>query len=147
MYGKVEPEDIAGIDGDFKASLKTLLAFRQIHFTEAITEKEMEDMIRDITLFGQAPQLLKKRLLTKYPRYEKQIPVIIKTVKCDGWAPFSGKLLEGLVSEAPGTKEPGNILYFLWNTQQNFMEILYDRKYSFLELIAKENGEISEKNR
>lgn len=145
MYGKVEPEDIAGIDGDFKASLKTLLAFRQIHFTEAITEKEMEDMIRDITLFGQAPQLLKKRLLTKYPRYEKQIPVIIKTVKCDGWAPFSGKLLEGLVSEDPGTKEPGNILYFLWNTQQNFMEILYDRKYSFLELIAKENGEISEK--
>lgn len=144
---KVEAEDISGIDGDFKSSLKTMLAFKQIHFEKPLSEQIMEDMVRDITLFGADTSLLKKRLLAKYPAYEKQIPMIIKNVKCDGWASLSGKLLEGLAVEIPGLGNVGNIIYLLWNTQQNFMEILYNPEYMFQEMIKKENGATEGKDR
>ena len=146
IYAKVEPEDISGLDGDFKASLKSLLAFKQIHFDVPVSEKIMEDMIWDITLFGEDQKLLKKRLFAKYPMYEKQIPAVIKCVKCDGWASISEKLLTGLAAEIPGEGTVGTILYFLWNTQQNFMEILFNPEYSFQEMLKKENGDTGRKS-
>ena len=60
-YEGIGPEDISGIDQDFQASLKSLLAFKQIHFEVPISDSVMEDMIRDITLFGADQKLLKKR--------------------------------------------------------------------------------------
>lgn len=145
VYTKIEIEDISGLDDDFKSSLKSLLSFKQIYFDKPVPETILEDIIRDITLFGEDTNLLKKRLSAKYPIYEKQIPAIVKTVKCDGWAPFSQKLLEGLAVEVPGLGDVGNIMYYLWNTQQNFMEILYNQEYGFQKLIEKENGGTSEK--
>ena len=111
-YENIDPEDISGIDQDFKSSLKSLLAFKQIHFETSISDKIMEDIIRDITLFGADQKLLKKRLMAKYPLYEKQVPVIIKNVKCDGWAPFSRKLLEGLAVENREGEPIGTIMYY-----------------------------------
>lgn len=137
-YDQIDESDISGIDGnDFKASLKSWLIFKQIHFDQPISILEMEDIILDSTLFGEAPKLYKKRLLAKYPQYEKQIPVIVKNVRCKGWAPFSRKLLEGLTA---GIESTDTIISLLWNEQKNFMEILYDPAYGFLKLIEKENG-------
>src|SRR5699024_11017488 len=118
-YEDIGPENISGLDQDFQASLKSMLAFKQIHFDSPVPEWIIEDIIRDITLFGADPKLLKKRLLVKYPLYEKQIPVIVKNVKCDGWAPFSRKLLEGLAVETDEGELVGTIMYYLWNGQQN----------------------------
>ena len=144
-YEGIGPEDISGIDQDFQASLKSLLAFKQIHFEVPISDSVMEDMIRDITLFGADQKLLKKRLLAKYPAYEKQIPVIVKNVKCGGWAPFSRKLLEELADETEEGERIGTILYYLWNGQENFNEILFHPKYGFQELIGQENKDLTEK--
>ena len=146
IYAKVEPEDISGLDENFQSSLKSLLAFKQIHFDSPVPEQAMEDMIKDITLFGEDPKLLKKRLLVKYPEYGKQIPAIIKTVKCDGWASLSEKLLTGLAVDIPGEGPVGTILYFLWNTRQNLMEILYNPEYAFQDLIKTENGDTGRKD-
>ena len=144
-YENIDPEDISGIDQDFKSSLKSLLAFKQIHFETSISDKIMEDIIRDITLFGADQKLLKKRLMAKYPLYEKQVPVIIKNVKCDGWAPFSRKLLEGLAVENREGEPIGTIMYYLWNEQMNFNEILFQPRYGFQKLIMQENGDASVK--
>ena len=145
IYGDIGPEDLSGIDGDFQSSLRSLLAFKQIHFDAPVTDSVMEDMIRDITLFGADQKLLKKRLLAKYPEYGKQIPVIVKNVKCGGWAPFSRKLLEGLAVETKEGEPVGTILYYLWNEQQNFNEILFHPQYGFRELIEQENEEAAGK--
>ena len=145
IYGDIGPEDLSGIDGDFQSSLRSLLAFKQIHFDAPVTDSVMEDMIRDITLFGADQKLLKKRLLAKYPEYGKQIPVIVKNVKCGGWAPFSRKLLEGLAVETKEGEPVGTILYYLWNEQQNFNEILFHPQYGFRELIEQENAEAAGK--
>lgn len=144
-YHNIGTEDISGIDGDFKSSLKSYLTFKQIQFDPPVSDQIMEDMIGDITLFGADEKLLKRRMLAKYPMYEKQIPVIIKNVKCDGWAPFSRKLLEDLAAETPEGEMIGNIMYYLWNSQQNFMEILYNPEYPFKKLIEEENGHLEEK--
>lgn len=140
IYEKVEAEDISGIDGDFKSSLKSMLSFKQIQFDAPVTEDVMEDIIRDITLFGEDPVLLKKRLSVKYPKYKKQIPIIIKTLRCEEWGSLSKKILEGLAEEIPGLGRVGTVMYFLWNTSQNFMEILYNPEYAFQLLIKNENG-------
>lgn len=144
-YEDIGPEDISGIDQDFQSSMRSLLAFKQIHFDTHVSDSVMEDMIRDITLFGADQKLLKKRLLTKYPAYEKQIPAIVKTVKCDGWAPFSRKLLEGLAVETKEGEPIGTILYYLWNEQLNFNEILFQPQYGFQRLIQQENDDLTEK--
>lgn len=145
-YEDIGPENISGLDQDFQASLKSMLTFKQIHFDTPVPEGIIEDIIRDITLFGADPKLLKKRLLVKYPLYEKQIPVIVKNVKCDGWASFSRKLLEGLAVETDEGEPIGTIMYYLWNGQQNFNEILFQPRYGFQKLIEQENQDITGKS-
>lgn len=141
VYDGIGIEDISGIDQDFQSSMKSLLAFKQIPFDATVSVKE--DIIRDITLFGADQSLLKKRLMKKYPAYQDQIPAVIKYVKCDGWAPFSRKLLEGLNAKTDDREPVGTIMYYLWNTQQNFNEILFHTGYGFQGMIEKENADTS----
>lgn len=60
--------DVAGIDGDFKSSLTAYHDFKNILTGCSLTQDEKEEIIRNITLFGDDKILLAKRLKKQYPQ-------------------------------------------------------------------------------
>ena len=56
---------------------------------------------------------------------------------------FHGNLLEGLNAKTDDREPVGTIMYYLWNTQQNFNEILFHTGYGFQGMIEKENADTS----
>ncbi len=141
-YADLKREDISGIDVEIKSSLKSYHAFKEKFTQEALSEKEKEDIIKDMTLFGAEPKLLKKRLTAKYPDYENQISSLIKSFKCNDWGRLSYKLLNGIAVDVPGQGEIGTVMYRLWNTNDNFMQIIESGDSLYAKLIKEENGEV-----
>lgn len=138
-YTDITKEDISGIDIDFKSSLKSYHAFKREFTNVNLSESEKEDIIKDMTLFGAEPKLLKKRLSAKFPGYESQLNSLIKSLNCNGWGRLSYKLLNGIAVEIPGQGMVGTVLYQLRNTNQNLMEILEKNGSSYTKLIEEEN--------
>lgn len=141
-YAGLKREDISGIDVEIKSSLKSYHAFKEKFTQSALSEEEKEDIIKDMTLFGAEPKLLKKRLTAKYPDYENQISSLIKSLRCNDWGRLSYKLLNGIAVDVPGQGKIGTIMYQLWNTNDNFMQIVESRDSPYAKLIKEENGEI-----
>ena len=53
--------DITGIDGDFKSSLTSYHDFKEKLTGVNLTQKEKEEIILNIVLFGEDKKLLKQR--------------------------------------------------------------------------------------
>lgn len=144
-YADLKKEDISGIDIEIKSSLKSYHAFKEKFTGVNLSEKAKEDIIKDMTLFGAEPKLLKKRLTSKYPEYENQINSLIKSLKCKDWGRLSYKLLNGLAIDVPGQGMIGTVMYRLWNTNENFMQIIESSDSPYAKLIREENGEARKK--
>lgn len=138
-YENISKEDIGGLAGEFKSALKSHHAFKK-EFTDSMpSELEMEDIIKDMTIFGAEPKLLKQRLIKKYPLYEKQLLALMRNYKCGGWGRLSEKMLSGIAFENECGDSVRTIMYQLWHTQKNLSAILYDTEFPFISLIEKEN--------
>mgnify|MGYP004455011919 CR=1 FL=1 len=108
-----------------------------------------EQIIYDIATFENKDLMLKR--LKKYNLTDSQIKYIAN-LKFDGWARLSNKLLSGLkidtVNTDTGEILPTSIMDLMWETNQNFMEILTSKKddgdyrYGFMPQIEKLNEEI-----
>lgn len=133
-------DDIGGIDIEFKTSLKSYHAFKQVFTGSVLSEHVKEDIIKDMTLFGAEPKLLKKRLLAKYPEYEKQLLALMKVLSCKEWGRLSEKLLNGIAVEEPGLGAVGTVIYKMWETNNNLMQILSTTDSPFSKIIQQENG-------
>lgn len=59
--------DITGIDGDFKSSLTSYHDFKEKLTGVNLTQKEKEEIILNIVLFGEDKKLLKQRLSKRFP--------------------------------------------------------------------------------
>lgn len=140
-YNDINTEDISGIDGEFKNGLVSYLAFKELFTNCKLTEEEKEDIIKDITIFGADENLLKKRLYRKYPGYENSINKLIKKIKSDLWGRLSKEFLQGenLAIEVPGEGKVGTIMYKMWNTNYNLMQLL-SKDFPYIDMINKING-------
>ncbi len=137
--------DITGVDGDFKGSLTAYHDFKEKLTGVNLTDKQKEEIVLNITLFGEDKKLLSNRLHILYPEFtEKQIKSIC-SLSYNGWGRLSDKFLEGITAPAPETGDVWTIIQALWESQDNLMQILSD-KYLFYAAIDEENGknEISE---
>lgn len=131
--------DITGIDGDFKGSLTAYHDFKEKLTGVSFTQEEKENIILNITLFGEDKKLLKQRLGKLYPQLtEKQISEISK-LSYSGWGRLSAKLLSEITAPDPQTGEVWTIIRCMWETNDNLMQVLSD-KYQFSEQIEAENG-------
>lgn len=113
----LKPEDITGIDGEFKTSLNSYHAFKANFTGTDLSDIQKEDIIKDITLFGAEPKMLKARLEKKYPGYESQFKALLKSLKCKEWGRLSEKLLNGIAVDVPGLGQVGTVIYQMWNTE------------------------------
>ena len=133
-------DDITGIDIEFKSALKSYHAFKQQFTGINLSEQIKEDIIKDMTLFGAEQTLLKKRLIAKYPQYEKQLLALMKALNCKEWGRLSERLLNGIAIEIPGIGKIGTVIYQMWETNENLMQIIASVDSPFAKMIEQENG-------
>ncbi|MBQ2902146.1 MAG: type II CRISPR RNA-guided endonuclease Cas9 [Agathobacter sp.] len=131
--------DITGIDGDFKGSLIAYHDFKEKLTGVDLSQDEKENIILNITLFGEDKKLLKQRLKKLYPRLtDKQLTELSK-LSYAGWGRFSYKFLSRITAPSPDSGEVWTIIQALWETNDNLMQIL-SSKYLFEKEIERENG-------
>lgn len=130
--------DITGIDGDFKGTLTAYHDFKEKLTGSSLTQEEKENIILNITLFGEDKKLLKQRLKNMYPSLtETQIKGLC-SLSYKGWGRLSKAFLEEITAPAPETGEVWSIMRALWETNDNLMQILSE-KYRFGEAVELEN--------
>lgn len=133
--------DITGIDGDFKGSLTAYHDFKEKLTDCTLTQREKENIILNITLFGEDKKLLDRRLAKLYPQLSEAQRKGLCTLTYTGWGRLSEKFLEGITSLSRGSGEEWSIIQTMWNTNDNLMQILSE-KYDFAKKIEKENGRV-----
>ncbi len=99
---------------------------------------DAEEIIRWITIF-EDKDILATKIEKEYPALKSVIPRIIKK-KYTGWSSLSEKLLTTPYYVEPETSLKKSIIDLMWETNDNFMQIITDEKYHFQDMIAEENG-------
>ena len=137
--------EITGIDGDFKAQLTAFHDFKEKLTGVTLSQKEKEEIILNIVLFGDDKKLLKQRVMRMHPELtEKQIKSI-SMLSYKGWGRLSKAFLENITTPAPGTEEVWNVITAMWETNDNLMQIL-SKNYQFMDRIEEYNSIRKEKN-
>lgn len=130
---------ITGIDGDFKGALTAYHDFKEKLTNVELTYAEKEDIILNITLFGDDKKLLKQRLKKMYTQLnDKQVAELCK-LSYNGWGRLSNRFLSGITASAPESGEVWTIIQAMWESNDNLMQVL-SNKYEFLKAIEEENG-------
>ena len=139
--GVSEKATITGIDKELNNGLTSYGKFKEI-FGEDIEKDSVKKIIEDIIfrctfIFGDSTEMLKEYIRKTYP--EAQYPAlnesnIRKIVSCKfkDWGRLSANVLDlnGCNRE---TGEVYSILDAMWDTNNNFMELLHSDKFDFKE--------------
>lgn len=131
--------DITGIDGDFKGTLTAFHDFKEKLTGCELRQEEKENIILNITLFGEDKKLLDRRLKSLYPALTEGQRKGLCALSYKGWGRLSRRFLEGITAPAPETGEAWTIIRTLWETNDNLMQILSE-KYLFAQAVEEENG-------
>lgn len=131
--------EITGIDGDFKGSLTAYHDFKEKLTGIDLKETDKENIVLNITLFGEDKKLLNKRLEKLYPQMTEKQRKEICNLSYSGWGRLSAKFLEGITAPDLETGEAWSIIRCMWETNNNLMQLLSD-KYLFKDAIENENG-------
>lgn len=102
-----------------------------------LTYLDAEKIIELITVF-EDKEILKEEILELYPCLEKKINYIISK-KYKGWSNLSKKLLETKYYKNEESDNLMSIMDLMWESNENFMQILNNKKYKFQEFIKSEN--------
>lgn len=117
-------QELSGFNPNFSSSLKSYLDMKEILTDSNISEIEIEDIIKDITLFSSSPQMLRNRIKKKYPSLTDRQVKALTDKKYSGWGALSKEFLEEVLAPDVETGEAVNIITQLWNTNYNLMQLL-----------------------
>lgn len=141
--GDIGKEDVlTGVDGEFKASMKSYRDLRAIFKDNTnVSLMDYEDIIKDLTVFGDSKSLLKNRFLNRYAGKisEPEIKQLL-SLKYADWGTLSRKLFEGIEAVNPETGELISVIRAMWETNNNFMELM-SNKYDYMKKIVEVNRE------
>ena len=114
-----------------------------------ISEKEMEDIIRIKTIYVDQVKDFKEVIKKNYPNLTNEQINTLAGLQTTKWARMSGRFLNGICAINSDEECGDTILGLLRNTNENFQQILNNKKYRFAEAIAEENlkftGQFSQK--
>lgn len=130
---------ISGIDGDFKSSLKSYHDFKEKLTGAELTEAQKEEIILNISLFGDDKALLKKRIRRMFPALTDNMVKNICGLSYSGWGRLSRTFLEELLAPVTETGEPVSIIRAMWETNNNLMQLL-GNDYLYTKQIEDFNG-------
>lgn len=99
---------------------------------------DAEEIIKWITIF-EDKDILKSKVEKAYPNLNNsQISKIISK-KYTGWSSLSKKLLNEISYKDKITGTPKTIMNLMWETNENFMQIIFNKEYKFQEKIDELN--------
>lgn len=130
--------EISGIDGDFTTSMLAYHDFKEVLTGAELSQKDKENIILNITLFGEDKKLLKKRLNGLFPALTQNQIQSLCRLSYKGWGRFSKKFLEEIMAPAPGTGEVWNLITALWETNNNLMQLL-GQDFMFMDAVKEYN--------
>lgn len=126
---------VSGIDKDFKSSLTSFLFFKTFLESKVLTTAEVEEIIFYDAVFESGGNILDSKIDALIAsKVSAENLAKIKASKFKGWGRFSRKFLLGLEGSDVSTGEMHSVMYYLWNTNDNLMELL-SKKYDFAESI------------
>lgn len=139
--GLMDPEQagkavISGIDQGFTNKLGTEKFFCEVFGTDRLSDQQRsmaENIVYWSTVYEEGGKLLKEEIQSAYPELtDKQIRRILGN-RFSGWGRCSREFfaLEG--TDQNGCS--GTVMDFLWNTNDNLMQILSE-KYSFRQTVS-----------
>lgn len=143
IHNKHKP-DITGLDGEIK---NDLTSYRDmVRILGANFDRSMaEDIIMDITIFGESKKMLRETLRNKFAAHldDETIKKLSK-LRYRDWGRLSKKLLNGIEGcDKAGNGTPETIIELMRNFSYNLMELLGD-KFSFMERIQEINDKLTE---
>lgn len=120
-------DEITGIDGDLKGTLSPWK-----HYAWLIKQpggyEITEDIIRQITLFGDDRKLLANWLHKTYGnKLTREEEKLALRFQCSGWGRLSRAFLTEIYHGESSTGEAMSIMDMLWETNYNLMELLSSR--------------------
>lgn len=136
-------DNISGIDEKINASLISYYDFRRLLSDGVLSESDVEDIILHRTCTEDKGRF-RKWLEKTYNLSENDLDYVAK-LKYSDFGRVSEKFLNGTEGTCKETGEIGTVMYFLWNTNDNLMQILSD-KYDFTEKINNEVREYYSEN-
>lgn len=133
-----EDAEIAGIDGDFKASLKPWIDMKKIFGSSLPSMDRMETMIEEITLFGADKKMLGRMLEKHKDLSTGQVKSLVK-LKYEGWGRLSRKLLTETYPN-PDAKGVDKAVDRTSGELMNLITALEKTNYNLMELLASDVG-------
>ena len=132
--GFMQKDDVmGGLDETVKSSLKPLYEFRNLLEKKILTEADVDDIVRRST-YTEDKRRFKQWLKKTYPQLNDEDYKYISRLKYKDFGRLSGYFLNGIEGANKETGEVGTIMHFLWESNDNLMQILSDR-YTFVEEI------------
>jgi len=143
---KIQKEDtISGIDITINASLKSAYEFRNILDKGILTTEEVERIISRRT-YAEDNRRYKTWLRNEFTQLGEEDYKYVSKLKYKEFGRLSSFFLNKLEGASTETGEIGTIMHFLWNTNDNLMQILSD-KYTFSEEIRRIRLEYYQENK
>ncbi len=139
-----EENRISGIDTVIKSSMKPMFDFYRLAADGKLSEAQIEDIILHSTCIEDKNRF-KKWLENNFNLSAEDLKYV-SSKKYSDFGRLSQKLLNGIEGVSNETGEVGTVMHFLWNTNDNLMQILRSDKYTFNELIERENAEYYAQN-
>ena len=124
----------------FANNLKPYINFIKIFGLDYVIKNEeiIENLIEWITIF-EDKKILKEKIKKEYPYFEEITLDKICNLKYKGWSALSKKLLTEIYYIDKTSKEQFNIMDLMETTNENFMQILFNKKYKFQDKINELN--------
>ena len=135
--GYMQKEDeLSGIDVTIKSSLKPYIDFRRLLADKVLTKDEVDEIVKRST-YTEDKVRFRKWLRDTYPMLTEDDFKYVGRLQYRDFGRLSYKFLCGITGANKETGESGSIMHFLWETNDNLMQLLSD-KYTFTEIIRDE---------
>lgn len=114
---------LSGLDEDIKSNYKSYIEFKEVLGNE-FDRNTAEIIIEWITIHSGSSEVIKDKLTKNFPDLTAEQVKKISSFKYKEWGRFSKKLLCELEGVDIEQGEIQTIIYFLRNSQNNFMQLL-----------------------
>ena len=125
-------DKISGIDDSIKSSLKSQLQFKRLLLSNQLSLRDVENIIQKAT-YSEDNARYKEWLFANYPHLSKEDITYVSRQKFKDFGRLSKALLNGIegFDTYEGTGEVRTVMYYLWNTNLNLMQIIDNKRFTF----------------
>jgi CRISPR-associated endonuclease Csn1 len=138
--GWMERGDIvSGVDVTIKSALTSLHDFRSLLERKVLTQDEVEEIVEHLT-YTEDRKRNQQWLQEKFPQLNEQDVKYVSKLKYEEFGRLSREFLSGIQGVDKETGEKNSIIGFLWETNDNLMQLLSDR-YTFADEVERRQTE------